>query len=190
MTSKMDEIFKKVLNDRDIFWIKREIFSEREWNDLKREWNELKKAKDNHSEFVNIVNRKIAELKSSQRNDKKSESIEKKSIELCKSLISARTEKPNILKQMFENLNSYGLVRCNLGSMDDYGKVIERYGLSTVEQFFLDKIKKERDAHKRKALKKVLEYVKELYNANQPALEIAYFVRKLDSLTVFWEVLE
>lgn len=209
MKSKMDDILKRVLNDKNIFSIKKEIFNE-------TEWNELKKSKDNHSDFIQIVESKIESLrnemeplenkikslenemnKTSNKNKKnfkrhiesyqKSIELYKKSIELCEGLKSAAKEKPKVLSQMFNVLNSYELVQCNLPSMDDYGKVIERYGLSTVEQFFLDKIKKETD-QKKKALAKVLEYVKELYNCNQSALEIAYFVRKLDSLTIFWEV--
>lgn len=184
MTSNMDEIFKRVLNDRDIFWIKKEIFS-------KDEWKKLKEAREKPDEFNKIVDNKIEvmENKMNSLSDKdKGREVFEKSIELCHRLKSAIKEKPNIIKQMFDNLGSYGLIQCNLPSMDDYGKGIERYGISTVEQFFLDKMKRENDPHKKKALEKVLEYVKELYNANLSALEIAYFIRKLDSITILWEV--
>ncbi len=184
MTSKMDEIFKKVLNDRDIFWIKKEIFN-------KDEWEELKNTMKNYSNFIRLVDNKINSLQGeksqAQKRGERYKDIEK-SIKLCEKLKSAIHEKPNILKKMFDYLNSYSLVQCNLPSMDDYGKVIERYGITTVKQFFLDKIKRENNQQKRKALEKVLEYVNELYNSNQSTLEIAYFVRKLDSLTTFWEV--
>ena len=43
---------------------------------------------------------------------------------------------------------------------------------------------------KGKALERVLEYVKELYIAGISPEEIAYFVRKLESLTKYWEVIE
>lgn len=111
-----------------------------------------------------------------------------KAIELCKGLKSAIQQEPNIVKQRLNLLKSFGVVQCNLPNMDDYGKVIERYNHSIVEQFFLDKIKRENREDRKKALVKVLEYVKELYNANVGIEEIAYFVRKLDSLKIFWEV--
>lgn len=182
--SKMDEIFKKVLNDRDIFWIKEEIFSE-------SKWSALKEVSRHPEKYKRVVRQKIEELEDetnrTTHNDRRND-IEK-SKQLCKNLLNALEQKQNILNQMFKYLDSYDLVKCNLPSMDDYGKVIERYGISTVEQFFLDKIKREKDKHKKKALAKVLEYVKELYNANISPVEIAYFVRKLDSLKIFWEVL-
>ncbi|MGQ9847346.1 MAG: hypothetical protein ACUVQP_07585 [Bacteroidales bacterium] len=183
MMSKMEEIFKKVLNDKDIFWIKREIFNE-------TEWNELKNSKNNHDRFNEIVDNKIRSLKNDKRkvphNDKDND--KDKALKLCENLKTALKEYPNILEQVLNLLTSYGVIQSNLPSMDDYGKIIERYGRSTVEQFFFDKIKRENNKYKKKALSKVLEYVKELYNANISPLEIAYFVRKLDSLIIFWEV--
>lgn len=182
MMSKMDEILKKVLNDKDIFWMKKQIFFD-------GEWRKLKELINTPEEYKKIIQEKIANFnreKNNSTNDKKN-AIDM-FIQLCNNLLSALERKPNILKQMFNYLDSYGLVRCNLPSMDDYGKVIERYGIATVEQFFLDKIKRENNPHRKKALAKVLEYVKELYNSNLSPLEIAYFVRKLDSLTIFWEV--
>lgn len=181
MMSKIDEVFKKILNDRDIFWIKKEIFSEIEWNNLKT-------VKD-QKEMVKKIDRKLMLLKE----EKKSKSNEKEKvlnscINLCENLKKIIEDKPNILNQLFENLKCFSLVHCNLPNMDDYGKVIERYNISIVEQFFLDKIKRENNQHRKKALQKVFEYVKELYNANVSPLEIAYFVRKLDSLTSLWEV--
>lgn len=183
MMSKMDEIFKKVLNDRDIFWMTEEIFNETEWAELKR-------AKDNPSNFIEIVDKKIEWLRGKMSNvsDKNKREDFEKSVKLCERLKSAIKEKPNILNQMFDILKSFGVVKLNLPNMDDYGKVIERYSISIVEQFFLDKIKRENNSHKKRALAKVLEYVKELYNANAAVEEIAYFVRKLGSLKTFWEV--
>jgi hypothetical protein len=39
-------------------------------------------------------------------------------------------------------------------------------------------------------LKKAFEYIKELYNMNLDVLEIAFFVRKLNSLTEFVEMIK
>jgi len=104
-------------------------------------------------------------------------------------LKSAFDNKPHLLKQLFENLEWYGLVECKLPTMDSYGKVIERYNITMVEQYFVDKIKRSSYPQNR-ALEKVLEYVKELYIAGISPEEIAYFVRKLNSLTKYWEVIE
>jgi hypothetical protein len=183
MMSKMDEIFKRVLNDKDIFWIKKVIFSG-------SEWSVLKETSRQPTGYENAIQQKMQELKAEENKvttDGQRKDI-KNSMQLCNKLLNALEQKRNIINQMFDYLDSYGLVKCNLPSMDDYGKVIERYGISTIEQFFLDKIKRENNQHKKKALAKVLEYVKELYNSNQSPLEIAYFVRKIDSLSIFWEV--
>ncbi|MGC8979302.1 MAG: hypothetical protein ACP5K4_08230 [Caldisericum sp.] len=184
----MDEIFKKVLNDRDIFYMKYEIFSRDEWMSLREKF-----INKNDDEFIAIIDKTIKELNkklANSSNSRNKEDIEK-AIKQCKNFKKAVAEMPNILRQLFEYLELFGIVKSNLpfpSALDDYGKVIERYGISTVEQFFLDKIKRENDQNRKRALTRVLEYVRELYNSNQSALEIAYFVRKLDSLTTFWEV--
>lgn len=183
MMSKMDEVFRKVLNDKDIFWIKREIFTSGEWRKLREKSHQPEECKS-------AIKKKLDSLKIEEENA--SDNRKKRDIgeakQILNNLLKNLEQKPNIFNQFLKYLDFYGLVKCNLPSMDDYGKVIERYGISTVEQFFLDKMKRENDKHKKKALAKVLEYVKELYNANISPVEIAYFVRKLDSLTIFWEV--
>ena len=183
MMSKIDEIFRMVLNDREIFWIKKEIFNKKEWNDLKKTINQVK-------EFNERINQKIRSLEDEERkiSDNGIRNDIKMAKRLCSNLLASSEQKPHILNQMFDFLDSFGVVECNLPNMDDYGKVIERYSISIVEQFFLDKMKRENNKHRKRALAKVLEYVKELYNANISVEEIAYFVRKLDSLRILWEV--
>jgi len=189
MMSKMDEILRKILNDKDIFWPKKEIFSTEEWSSLKEKFR-----KNNFDECKNDIQKKIEEYEKKINqisNSKKREELREEKT-LCENLIKAISEKPNILGNLFEYLDSFGLIKSNLPSpsaMDDYGKVIERYGIEIVQQFFMDKIKKENDRHRKKALIKLLEYVKDLYQSNQSPLEIAYFVRKLNSLEIIWEVL-
>jgi hypothetical protein len=184
MMSKMDEIFKRVLNDKDIFWSTRQIFSEEEWVELR--------GKYNTDEFIGKIKAKIEDMlkeKNTLSNDNKKKELDE-CVKLCEGLLRTSKETPNIALQILTFLQSFGLVKCNLpNNMDDYGKVIERYGRATVEQFFLDKVQRESYKYRKRALKKVLEYVKELYNSNLSSEEIAYFVRKLDSLKTFWEVL-
>jgi len=82
--------------------------------------------------------------------------------------------------------------------MEIFGKVIERYDISIIEYYFVEKINKEisyknvqrRISKKGRALEKILEYVKELHAAGISSEEIAYFVRKLNSLENYWEVIE
>lgn len=181
MTNKLDEIFKRVLNDEDIFYIKREIFNEQEWNDLK--------AKKDTNEKLEIIEKKLEALKiekntTPNRNRQELENC----INLCENLKKKLDEAPNIISQLFTTFKRYGIVHCNLPNMDDYGKIIERQSIPIVKQFFLDKIKRESNLNRKKALTKVLEYVEELHRANVAIEEIAYFVRKLDSLTSLWEV--
>ena len=189
MMSDMDTILKKILNDRDIFYHEKEIFTKSEWNLLREKF-----INKNLEEYKNIIQGKINEYnqKINQATNNKEKEKFQGAKKLCQSLINAIYDKPNLLNNLFEYLDSFGLVKSNLpspSSMDDYGKVIERYDIGTVTQFFLDKIERESDKYKKKALKKLLEYVKELYQSNQSPLEIAYFVRKLNSLKTLWEVL-
>jgi len=203
MMSDMDTILKKILNDRDIFYHEKEIFTKSEWNLLREKF--INKNLEEFKNIKNIIQGKINEYnqKINQATNNKEKEKFQRAKKLCQSLINAIPEfdksgklvkhgKPNLLNTLFEYLDSFGLVKSNLPSssaMDDYGKVIERYDISIVEQYFLDKISRENNLHTKNALKKLLEYVKELYQSNQSPLEIAYFIRKLNSLTTLWEVL-
>jgi predicted metal-binding protein len=189
MMSDMDKVFRRILNDKDIFYPQKEIFNKEEWRSLKEKFRN-----GNMDEFEKVIQEKIKDYdqKINQANNNKEKEKLQKAQTYCKSLINVMNDKPNLLNNLFEYLDSFGLVKSNLPSpsaMDDYGKVIERYEIGTVTQFFLDKIERESDKYKKKALKKLLEYVKELYQSNQSPLEIAYFVRKLNSLKTLWEVL-
>jgi len=189
MMSNMDKVFRRILNDKDIFWPQKEIFNKEEWLSLKE-----KVRNGNMDEFERVIREKIKDYdkKITQTNDNKEKEKFQKAQTYCQSLINAMNDKLNLINNLFEYLDSFGLVKSNLPSpsaMDDYGKAIERYDISIVEQYFLDKISRENNMHTKNALKKLLEYVKELYGSNKSPLEIAYFVRKLNSLTTLWEVL-
>ena len=195
MTSKMDEVFRKVLNDRDIFDspYDREakapipkLFEGESWDELKRLFDERRK-----DEFIEKIDSRIREIEKQEQSASKWRRNRinqlKQRAEWLKSVFDG---KPYLLKDLFENLRWYGLVECKLPtSMEDYGKVIERYDISIVEQYFVDKIKRTSYPQNR-ALEKILEYVKELYTAGISPEEIAYLVRKIDSLAKYWEVIE
>ena len=192
--SKIDEVFRKVLNDRDIFDSPYDrntrasipkLFEGESWKELGRLFNEGRK-----DEFIEKIESRIREIENQER---RAHGWRQNKIDELKQraewLKTAVENKPHLLKQLFENLEWFGLVDCKLPNMDQYGRVIERYDIFIVEQYFIDKIKRA-SYPQNKALEKILEYVKELYTAGIPPVEIAYFVRKVDSLTKYWEVIE
>jgi hypothetical protein len=194
MMSKIDEVFRKVLNDREIFdspYDKNakapipKLFEGDSWKELERLFNERRK-----NEFIEKINSRIREIEDQERRANKWRRDKINELkQRAEWLKSAFDGKPHLLKDLFENLRWYGLVECKLPRMEDYGKVIERYDISIVEQYFVDKIKRASYPQNR-ALKKILEYVKELHTAGISPEEIAYSVRKIDSLTGYWEVIE
>ena len=194
MMSKMDEVFRKVLNDKEIFDSPYDrntrapipkLFEGASWKELGGLFNEGRK-----NEFIEKIDSRIREIENQEqrargwRRDKINELKQR-----AEWLKLAFDNKPNLLKDLFENLEWYGLVECKLPRMEDYGKVIERYDISIVEQYFVDKIKRTSYPQNR-ALEKILEYVKELHTAGISPEEIAYLVRKIDSLAKYWEVIE
>ena len=194
MMSKMDEVFRKVLNDKEIFdspydrytrALIPKLFEGASWKELGRLFNEGRK-----DEFIEKIDSRIREIENHERRtrgwrrDKINELKQR-----AEWLKLAFDDKPNLLKDLFENLEWYGLVECKLPRMEDYGKVIERYDISIVEQYFVDKIRRA-SYPQNKALEKILGYVKELRTAGISCEEVAYLVRKIDSLTKYWEVIE
>ena len=195
MISKMDEVFTKVINDEDIFSSPYDknsrdtvpvLFSGSEWNKELYTFFD----KNDQEKFNEQIDSRIQEIRRTERNvsrwrKKKIDELEN----LANCLKRAFVTKRNLLKQLFNKLNWFGLVECKLPDMDDYGKVIERYEIVFVEQYFSDKIKRSSYPYNR-ALGNILEYVKDLYSSNVSTEELAYFVRKLNSLTTYWEVLK
>ncbi len=189
--SKIDEVFKKILNDTDIFDSPRgeedlKLFKEDDWKKLKELLDEDRR--DEFKEKVdNMLDKKIKKVQ-----QKKIWSREDRIKELkqrAEWLKSAFDNKPYLLRQLIEILDWYGLVECKLPNMETYGKIIEKYEISIVEEYLSDKIRRT-NYSQRKALEKVFEYIKELYHAGVSSERIAYFVRKLNSLTKYWEVIE
>lgn len=195
MTIKtLDDVIIRILNDPDIFSPPYDknarstiplLFETEEWERLKEAFE--RKDKDS---FNSIVDNKCQELqqKAKNANHWRNKKI-KDTIELGALLKEAYDQKPYLLEQMLDKLDSFGLVECKLPNMEDYGKVIENHPLATVEQYFISKIDRAA-GYKKRPLRKTLEYVKELYAMNLDVIEIAFFVRKLNSLTQFMEVIK
>jgi hypothetical protein len=186
--SKIDDVFRKALSDSDIFESRYDnrsrekfprLFEEKDWKTLE----ELFEVKDEVS-FKQKIDERIQEIGHNPKYREWKRELTKQAERIKK----AYTEKPYLLGELLKSLSWYGAMECNLPTMDDYGKIIERYEPAIVEEFFMDKISKQR-RKEGKALAKVLEYVKELYDSEVSVEEIAYFVRKLDSLGGYWEVI-
>lgn len=186
MTTKtLDDVMRRILNDPDIFYVSYTIFNNKEWEELGTGFHE--------GDLINVasrINQKIQDLNhlQSQKNDRDKGRV-KEAIKLAEALKRAITNKPYIVHQIFLTLDKFGLVKCNLPNMEDYGKVIENHNRSTVEQYFLSKIDRA-SVYQKRALKRTLEYVNELYAMNLDILEIAFFIRKLNSLVQFMEVIK
>jgi hypothetical protein len=189
----LDDVLKRVLNDPDIFGPPFDrnqrsyiplLFSNDSWKEL----NVLFEKKD-RAAFNSLVDKQLQYLRNEAYRSQgwRKKQIEK-SLPLGESLKKAFETKPNSLSQLFNVFDSFGLIECKLPNMEDFGKIIENHTKATIEQFFLYKIEKAPWDQKR-ALKKVFEYLKELYAMNLDVLEIAFFVRKLNSLTEFVEVI-
>ncbi|MEO0273247.1 MAG: hypothetical protein ABIM30_09220 [candidate division WOR-3 bacterium] len=195
MTTKtLDDVLRRVMNDPDIFSppCDKETRAALPLLFEKDEWKKLKEAfeKRDKDYFNSIVEKRCRELQEKEQNarDWRKNQISNL-VRLGDSLKKAYDQKPFFMKEMFDMLDSFGIIECKLPNMEDYGKVIENHNRSTVEHFFLYKIDKAKDDQKR-ALRKVLEYLKELYAMNLDVLEIAFFIRKLNSLTEFMEVIK
>ncbi len=163
----LDDVMRRVLNDPDIFYISYTIFDNVEWEKLREKFQE-----GDINNVTDKINQKIQDLNhlQSQKNDRDKKRIIE-AIKLAEALKRAITNKPYIVHQAFLTLDKFGLVKYNLPNMEKYGKVIENHNRSIVEQYFLSKIDGARGFQSR-ALKKTLEYVKELYAMKIDVLEI------------------
>lgn len=184
MTTKtLDEIMRRVLNDSDIFHMYYTIFNDAEWKDLREKYSQGVLA------YNDRIDEKMKEMKRELNSPGSRRRNLEEAIRRTDALKTAVQNKRYILERILTTLDRFGLVKCNLPNMEDYGRVIENHSQATVEQFFLYNIKRAR-GYKKSALRKILEYVKELYALNCGILEIAFFVRKLNSLTEFFEVIK
>ncbi len=198
---RYDEIFKKVLNDTDIFdsptngSIKvPKLFEGDSWKELQDIYYSGDETRQKR--FNALVNKRLSEVIKRFEENIKNDKTQKKEYENYKNdlkkcadwLKKSYTENANLLKLTFKNLEWYGVAECKLPTMNNYGRVVEKFPFETVKTYFSDKIESV-SGDKRLALKKVLGYIEELYSAKVSVEQIAYFIRKMDSLIVFWEII-
>ncbi len=188
MTPNPIEIaMRRVLNDRRILWMPYELMNKAKWFDFRQALcrNDRREAASILESAEGILMSRISDEKDNRR---------KKDLEEAKTLLISLkvhiNESPTLVRNLADKLDTFGPLKTNLPNMEDFGRVIEGHGRPIAEQFFLYKIQKEQKNHRRKALAALLEVVKELYEQRVSQLEIAFFVRKLESLTQIVEVMK
>lgn len=192
-TTKTDylmDIIKRIINDKRIFntpycpYDKRyleEFFPNKEWMEL---YNYYKEGGENS--YKELINRRHERIKKQYERNKLGNDLNKR----YNALLHAYCKKRQLLEELFNTLEWYGVVECKLPNMDDFGIVIERHSKEEVITFFCDKINRTTRSYQKNALKAVLSYTMELYEIGIPKETIAYFIRKLDSLVEYWGLLD
>ncbi|MGD0203447.1 MAG: hypothetical protein ABSC20_06025 [Candidatus Bathyarchaeia archaeon] len=189
----LHDIMKRILNDTDVFAppydrTQREnilLFQKEDWKKLS-----LAFEKRDKSTFNCLIDKRLQNLHAEASCSQHWRKVQIETLlPLGLSLKNAFETKPNLLSLLFDLFDCFGLFECRLPNMEDYGTVIENHTKPIVEQFFFHQINKANMDQKR-ALARVFEYVKELYNLNIDVVEIAFFVRKLNSLTELVEVIK
>ncbi len=183
----IESAMRRVLNDRRIFWMPQELINKSQWAQFRRA---LENADMNMAVPVLDAAEKavIARIKNERDNKKRSHLEDAKAV--LTGLRNYANEGSILVRNLVDRLDTFGTLRPNFPNMEDFGKVIEGYSRAIVEQFFLYKIDKEKDQRRRDALAAIFEVVKELYSQHVDLLEIAFFVRKLESLTQIVEVMK
>lgn len=187
IANPLEEAMRRAINDRRIFCMPQELISKTEWAKLKEA---VYKSDSNASQQVLIAVKDALTAKLKLERDPG----RKRNLEADKDLLERlefhlQKDSP-LARHLLELLESFGPLRANLPNMEDFGKVIEGHSRPIAEQFFLYKIQKEKDQRRRQALMALFEEVKKLYDQHVEPLEIAFFVRKVDSLTQLVEVLK
>jgi hypothetical protein len=187
ISNPLEEAICRVVNDRRIFSMPQELITKPEWIKLN-----MALKHSNKNAALEIIERSKDSLV--RRIETEKDAKKNRRLSACQELLNNFATKIEqgspIMEQLLERMESFGPIRCNLPNMEDYGKVIEGYGRPTAEQFFLSKIKKERNQQRSRALEALLGVVRVLYDQRVDPLEIAFFVRKIDSLTQLVEGLK
>lgn len=200
MTSPMDELLRKVLNDRRIF-----DFGENGAGRLfgQEAVIEIRKllARDDLSSVRERIQRAQEEKQeqwrqqtSRQRQQAHSRPARppkntfQEAIDLSERLGQAASDKLPLVRRVFDLLDEYGAMRCQLPTMEDYGKVVENQDRALVEAYFAYQIDKTKERWKQEALRQMLSYLEQGYESGIPVDQLGFFVRKSESLKSFVEV--
>ncbi len=184
--SPLEEAMRRVLNDRRIFWMPQELIGKADWAKLK----DALSTEDSDTALGVVASAKdgLEKKINAERDPTRRQHLEGAQ-QLLDGLGAKIQQAPSSINRVLDLMESFGPVRCNLPDTEDLGKVIEGYGRPTVEQFFSYKIQKEGNQQRRHALAALYEEVRRLYDQHVEPIEIAFFVRKIDSLNQLVEVL-
>ena len=186
-TSPLQAAMRRVLNDRRIFWMPQELVA-------KARWAEFRDALNRNQKTGAMAVLEAAEQAVTTRIRNERDAQSRKHLEDGRTLLMNLRTHVNcdsvLVWQLADQLDSFGPLRANLPDMEDFGKVVEGHGRPIAEQYFLYKIRKEKVQRRRTALAGLFEVVKGLYDQRVDPLEIAFFVRKIESLTQIVEVLK
>jgi hypothetical protein len=181
----VETAMRRVLNDRRVFWMPEVLIHGAKWSEFREALNTEDRSRA--TAILESTEKTLAGRIQNERDDTR-----KKHLEESKKLLSGlklHVDKQSaLIRDLVQRLDTFGPLRPNFPSMEDFGKVIEGYSRSTAEQFFLYKIQKEKDNRRREAVAAIFDIVKDLYEKRTDPVEIAFFVRKLDSLTQIVEV--
>jgi len=169
--TKIDEIIKKIVNDPDIFYLDPVIFDEEEWDNTRCLWKDKR---------IDDILEKLKEKEATFRD-------EEEVLNLLNSLRVLIENFPSLFDDLLRILDKFGyLKKYNLPEMDKFGRVLEMYSISTLDAFFREKIRRERNKYKKRALAKLLNYTKEALNSGVSKIELAYILRKLETFKIFY----
>lgn len=188
MTANPLEVaIRRVLNDRRIFWMPQELIAKSMWLEFREALR--KNDKSLVASILESAEQAItARINSERDNDKRKYLEDSKRILIGLKVYVDRDSA--LVRDLANQLDTFGPLRSNLPNMEDFGKVIEGHSRPLAEQFFLYKIQKEKDNRRRDGLAAFLEVIKGLYEQRVNPLEIAFFVRKMESLSQIVEVLK
>lgn len=182
----LEEAMRRVLNDRRIFWMPQMLIGKADWAKLR----DALSGGGSATALGVVASAKDSLMKKiNEERDSKNQQHLEDADKLLDGLKAKIQQTPSSINRVLDLMDSFGPVRCNLPDTEDMGKVIEGYGRPTVEQFFTYKIQKERDQRRQQALVALFEEVRRLYDGHVEPLQIAFFVRKIDSLNQLVEVL-
>ncbi|HEY3128713.1 MAG TPA: hypothetical protein VGL91_04605 [Acidobacteriota bacterium] len=187
IVSPIEWATRRALNDRRIFWMPQELIDRSNWAQFRKALQLNDKSTINS--LLDSTEKLLATKINNERDGSKKRHLED-ARELLTGLRTCVNENSVSVLTLTEQLDTFGPLRSNLPNMEDFGKVIENYGRATAEQFFLYKIQKEKERRRREGLIALWEVAKELYEKRIDPLEIAFFVRKIESLPQIVEVLK
>lgn len=187
ISNPIEEAIHSALNDRRIFWMPQELINKSNFSALKDALSKLDK-----SLVIKIIGQSKGDIegKIERERDFSRKRYLDDALRLLNSLETRINQDPLFVLNLLNQFESFGPVICNLPNMEDSGKIIEGHSRSTAEQFLLYKIQKEKDGRRRQSLIALYEIIIKLYDKRVEPLEIAFFVRKINSLGIIVEVIK